>query len=70
MQTKLIATHDMDLALEVCDRVIVMNKGQIISVGSPKKVFEDESLLRKCSLEKPLSMQGCLKCRIGIKEIK
>ncbi|MDK2942440.1 MAG: cobalt/nickel transport system ATP-binding protein, partial [Acetobacterium sp.] len=29
--TKLIATHDLDMALEVCDRVVILNKGKIFA---------------------------------------
>ncbi len=37
--TSLLVTHDQEEALEVADRVVVMNEGQIEQVGSPEEVF-------------------------------
>ena len=38
--TSLFVTHDQDEALEVADRVVVMNKGGIEQVGSPAEVYD------------------------------
>jgi sulfate transport system ATP-binding protein len=38
--TGVFVTHDQEEALEVADRVVVMNRGQIEQVGSPEEVFE------------------------------
>ncbi len=56
--TKLIATHDLDLALDVCERTIVIHEGQVAADGPTTRVFGDEGLLDACGLEKPLVMQG------------
>jgi sulfate transport system ATP-binding protein len=37
--TSVFVTHDQDEALEVADRVVVMNKGRIEQVGTPDEVF-------------------------------
>ena len=37
--TSVFVTHDQDEALEVADRVVVMNQGQIEQVGTPDDVF-------------------------------
>ena len=37
--TSILVTHDQEEALEVADRVVVMNKGQIEQVGTPEEVF-------------------------------
>ncbi|MBK8164605.1 MAG: sulfate ABC transporter ATP-binding protein [bacterium] len=39
--TSLFVTHDQDEALEVADRVVVMNEGRIEQAGSPEEVFHD-----------------------------
>ena len=38
--TSVFVTHDQEEALEVSDRVVVMNKGRIEQVGTPEEVFE------------------------------
>jgi cobalt/nickel transport system ATP-binding protein len=53
--TQLIATHDLDLALELCDRTIVLNRGEIVYDGSTEKVMSNPSFLLKHFLESPLS---------------
>lgn len=37
--TSVFVTHDQDEALEVADRIVVMNKGRIEQVGTPEEVF-------------------------------
>jgi len=39
--TSVFVTHDQDEALEVADRVVVMNQGRIEQVGSPEEVFHE-----------------------------
>jgi sulfate transport system ATP-binding protein len=38
--TSVFVTHDQDEALEVADRVVVMNEGRIEQVGTPEEVYE------------------------------
>jgi sulfate transport system ATP-binding protein len=38
--TSIFVTHDQEEALEVSDRVVVMNKGHIEQVGTPQQVWE------------------------------
>jgi len=38
--TSVFVTHDQDEALEVADRVVVMNRGQIEQVGTPDEIYE------------------------------
>ncbi len=53
--TQLIATHDLDLALELCDRTIVLSKGRIVFDGATERVMCDPELLAEHALESPLS---------------
>jgi len=63
--TKIIATHDLDLVLELCARTIVIREGQVAADGPTAEIFRDEALLAASGLEKPLSLQGCPVCRSG-----
>jgi sulfate transport system ATP-binding protein len=38
--TSVFVTHDQEEALEVADRVVVMNQGQIEQVGTPQEIFD------------------------------
>ena len=60
--TKIIATHDLDMVLESCTRVILINKGQLIADGSPGEILSDENLLSDNGLELPLTLQNCQVC--------
>jgi branched-chain amino acid transport system ATP-binding protein len=42
----LLVEHDMDLVMHVCDRIHVLDLGNIISVGTPSEVQHDEAVLR------------------------
>jgi branched-chain amino acid transport system ATP-binding protein len=42
----LLVEHDMDLVMHVCDRIHVLDLGNIISVGTPTEVQHDEAVLR------------------------
>lgn len=60
--TKFIATHDLDLALELCKRTIVLREGRVAADGPSVEIFADAALLASSSLELPLSQQGCSVC--------
>ncbi|MCL2175530.1 MAG: energy-coupling factor ABC transporter ATP-binding protein [Treponema sp.] len=48
--TKLIITHDMRFAEEVCNRVIILKNGRIAADGS-KAILYDKELMQNCGLE-------------------
>jgi cobalt/nickel transport system ATP-binding protein len=53
-QTVILATHDLNLALDCCHRVLVLHQGQVHASGTPQAVFADAALLAHCKLEPPL----------------
>ena len=54
---KIIASHDLDMILETCNRTILMSKGRIIKDGSTKEILTDKELLEAHGLELPLCFQ-------------
>jgi cobalt/nickel transport system ATP-binding protein len=60
--TRIITSHDLDMVLEVCDRVIVLGDGQLKADGPAKTIMTDDALLHASGLERPLSMQNCPVC--------
>lgn len=48
--TKIIATHDLDMVKDICERVIVLKEGKIMSDGNPKEIFSDIDFMKKCEL--------------------
>jgi len=60
--TKIVATHDLDLVMDVCARTLVLREGRVAGDGPTASVFADEALLASCQLEKPLRLQGCPRC--------
>jgi len=60
--TKVIATHDLDLAMDLCERTIVLHRGQVNADGPTKVLLQDEALLAESNLEKPFGLQNCPVC--------
>jgi cobalt/nickel transport system ATP-binding protein len=60
--TKIVATHDLDLVLDLCTRVIVLHEGRVAADGPTSDIFRDTGLLERAHLEKPLRMQACPVC--------
>jgi cobalt/nickel transport system ATP-binding protein len=51
--TKLIATHDLELAVELCTRAIVLDHGEVVADGPTHVLLNDEPLMLAHGLERP-----------------
>jgi cobalt/nickel transport system ATP-binding protein len=56
--TKIIATHDLNLVLEICSRVVLADKGGIVADGPALTILSNKELLQAHSLEEPSSLKG------------
>ncbi|NJR70540.1 MAG: ATP-binding cassette domain-containing protein [Synechococcales cyanobacterium CRU_2_2] len=52
--TQLIATHDLDLALDLCDSTIVLSQGKVAFSGPTEQVLSNAAFLQQHALELPL----------------
>lgn len=63
-QTKLIASHDLDMILETCQRVILLSGGKIVADGKTEDILRDQALLEANRMELPFCLQGWQKAPI------
>lgn len=57
-QTMLIASHDLDMILDTCGRVILLSQGRIAADGPADVLLRDRELLEKNRMELPLCLSG------------
>ena len=57
-QTKLIASHDLDMILDTCQRVILLSRGEIVADGPAERILRDQALLEANRMELPFCLQG------------
>ena len=57
-QTRLITSHDLDMILDTCDRVILLSSGSVVADGPAREILRDRELLEANRMELPLGMQG------------
>ena len=57
-ETKLIASHDLDMILDTCQRVILLNHGRIVADGEAETILRDQALLEANRMELPFCLQG------------
>jgi len=55
--SKLVASHDLDLILDVCERCIVIGEGRVVADGPSEDILSNRALLEANNLELPLSLQ-------------
>lgn len=63
--TRIVASHDLDMVLELFPRTIILHQGVVAADGPTAQIFRDRELLARCRLEQPLAMQGCPVCGTG-----
>lgn len=51
--TMVIATHDLELVVEICPRVIVLDQGTVVAQGPTVELLNDEALMLSHGLERP-----------------
>lgn len=54
--TVILITHFMDEAVKA-DRVVIMNKGEILLDGTPEHVFSQDELIRSARLDVPMAAE-------------
>ena len=57
-QTKLITSHDLDMILDTCERVILLSGGRIVVDGPADVILRDKALLEAHRMELPFCLAG------------
>jgi len=60
--TKIIATHDLEFVIEICDRVALLDGGTIIAEGEVIPILSDKTLLEAMAWR---SRTACAKTRMS-----
>lgn len=55
-ETTVISSHDLELIIEVCDRVVMLNQGRVVADGTPEEIMSDADLMLANGLEVPHSL--------------
>ena len=57
-QTRLIASHDLDMILDTCTRVLLVNGGRLVADAPAEELLRDRALLEANRLELPFCLAG------------
>ena len=57
-QTKLITSHDLDMILDTCERVILLDRGRIVADGPADEILRNRELLEAHRMELPFCLAG------------
>lgn len=55
--TRLLATHDLDLVVDLCDRVVVLDAGRLHADGPTATILANRTLVERHGLEVPYRLQ-------------
>lgn len=53
-QVKIIASHDLNMIMDTCERTILLSGGKIIKDGNTRDILLDKKLMEESGLELPL----------------
>jgi len=53
---KILATHDLELAVDLCSRALILDEGRLVAEGPALPLLADEKLMLAHGLEKPHSL--------------
>ncbi len=56
--TRMIASHDLEMILQTCDRVLLLDRGRLIADGPARTILADAMLMEAHGLEVPYSLRG------------
>jgi len=51
-ETIIISSHDLELIIEVCDRVLLLDEGKLFADGNPREIIRNQQLMEAHGLEK------------------
>lgn len=49
--TKVIATHDINMVLSICNKIAIMDKGRIAAFDTSENIFNNKDLLKRYDLD-------------------
>lgn len=55
--TKVIGTHDLDMILDTCQRVLVLDQGRLVADGQASQLLADAALMEAHGLEVPYRLR-------------
>ena len=56
-QARLIASHDLEMILDLCPRVVLLDRGAVVTDGSAIEILSDAELIESHGLEVPYSLR-------------
>lgn len=56
-ETKIITSHDLDMIMDTCSRVILLSDGKIVADGKAEEILRNRTLLENHRLELPYKLQ-------------
>jgi cobalt/nickel transport system ATP-binding protein len=55
--TQMLATHDLEMVLQTCARVLVLDTGKLVADGPAGTILADAALMEAHGLEVPASLR-------------